>query len=155
MITEESIGFYESPIGWIEIRGTGAGISRVSFFEGTPKDAKVSTVVQECFDQITEYFSGKRTVFHSFSLLFRSTDFQRSVWDAVSEVGFGETASYADIAKSLGKDRAVQAVGNAVGANPLAIIIPCHRILSKNGDSGGYAWGRERKEWLLRHEGIR
>ncbi|OGJ56930.1 hypothetical protein A2635_04080 [Candidatus Peribacteria bacterium RIFCSPHIGHO2_01_FULL_51_9] len=152
MITEESIGFYESPIGWIEIRGTDTGISKVSFIEGTPKNAKMSPIVEECLDQMAEYFSGKRRVFQSFALLFRSTDFQRAVWDAVSEVGFGETASYADIARFLAKDRAVQAVGNAVGANPLAIIVPCHRILPKGGGTGEYAWGRKKKEWLLMHE---
>ena len=152
MLTEESIGFYESPIGWIEIRGTDAGVSRISFVERALGDTKASPIIQACVDQMAEYFAGERKVFHSFSLLFRSTDFQRSVWDAVAEVGFGETASYADIARSIGHDLAVRAVGNAIGVNPLTIIVPCHRILPKNGEIGEYAWGSQRKEWLLEHE---
>lgn len=103
--------------------------------------------------QLKEYFEGKRTAFSLPSKL-EGTDFQRLVWLELGKIKYGETASYADIAKSISRPGAVRAVGGAVGKNKIALIVPCHRIIRKNGELGGYAWGKKRKLNLLKHEGM-
>jgi len=80
------------------------------------------------------------------------TPFQKQVWEALCDIPFGATASYSDIAAQIGSPKAVRAVGSAIGANPISIIIPCHRVLRSNGDLGGYRWGLERKKALLASE---
>jgi AraC family transcriptional regulator of adaptative response/methylated-DNA-[protein]-cysteine methyltransferase len=82
----------------------------------------------------------------------RSTAFQRQVWEKLREIPYGQTASYSDVAKSLGKDRAVRAVGRACATNPVALVIPCHRVVREDQSLGGYRWGLERKQKLLAHE---
>lgn len=82
------------------------------------------------------------------------TEFQKSVWTALQKIPYGKTKSYSDIAEMIGKPKAVRAVANACGANKIAIIIPCHRVISKNGSIGGYYWGPEIKKILLKLEGI-
>lgn len=81
------------------------------------------------------------------------TDFQRTVWGALLDVGYGQTCSYADIARAIGNPKGVRAVGLANGANPIAILVPCHRVIGANGSLTGYGGGLDRKRWLLRHEG--
>jgi AraC family transcriptional regulator of adaptative response/methylated-DNA-[protein]-cysteine methyltransferase len=81
--------------------------------------------------------------------------FQRRVWDALRQIPLGETASYLDIARQLGQPKAFRAVANACGANPLAVIVPCHRVLRQDGSLGGYRWGLERKRQLLDREAQR
>lgn len=102
--------------------------------------------------ELDEYFSGERTGF-LVSLDAPGTQFQQQVWDALQTIPFGETASYAAQAKRIGKPDAVRAVARANGMNRIAIIIPCHRVIGKNGSLTGYGGGLERKRWLLRHEG--
>jgi len=102
--------------------------------------------------QLQEYFEGSRTAFDSLPLVLRGTEFQLKVWEATSDVPFGETVHYGDIANAIGHPDAVRAVGTALGRNPLCLLVPCHRILPKGLNGGGYAWGLERKEWLLKHE---
>lgn len=80
------------------------------------------------------------------------TDFQLAVWREIARIGPGETRTYADIAQAVGRPKAVQAVGNAVGANPCCLFLPCHRVVKRGNGPGGYAWGAERKESLLRYE---
>ena len=103
--------------------------------------------------QLTEYFAGQR---HAFSLDLdpRGTEFQQRVWDALDTVQYGTTISYGQLAAQLGvpRDR-IQALGAAIGANPLAIIRPCHRVIGADGGMRGYAGGVERKQQLLAHEG--
>jgi AraC family transcriptional regulator, regulatory protein of adaptative response / methylated-DNA-[protein]-cysteine methyltransferase len=82
----------------------------------------------------------------------RATSFQRRVWEAIRTIPYGETRTYAEIAAAVGKPAAARAVGQACGANPVSIIIPCHRVVASGGGLGGYGWGLERKRWLLRHE---
>ena len=83
------------------------------------------------------------------------TSFQKRVWDALRQVPAGKTATYAEIAVLIGSPAAVRAVGAANGANPVAVVVPCHRIIGSNGTLTGYGGGLKRKEWLLRHEGGR
>lgn len=146
--------YYRSPIGLIEIVARREGISFLGFVEKeSPDSSEVPPCLTECFKQIDEYFMGNRRAF-SISLLLDGTSFQKKVWNELLKIPFGETASYMEIARSCGHERAVRAVGNANGSNPISIIVPCHRIIGHNGKLVGYGGGLWRKEWLLKHEGI-
>ncbi|WP_445776585.1 methylated-DNA--[protein]-cysteine S-methyltransferase [Shewanella sp.] len=101
--------------------------------------------------QLAEYFAGKRKQF-DVSLAPKGTEFQQLVWHALGEMAFGERCSYSDIADVIGRPKAVRAVGAANGANPIAIIVPCHRVIGKGGKLTGYAYGLKMKQWLLNLE---
>jgi len=143
--------FYLSPIGLLEIKGSENGIASISF------DAKVDNVIElplclrDCVIQLDEYFNRKRK---SFDLKFdlEGTDFQKKVWIELMKIPFGKTKTYHDVALKLGDKEAVRAVGNANGKNPVAIIIPCHRVIGSDGKLVGYAGGLWRKKWLLDFE---
>lgn len=102
--------------------------------------------------QLDEYFAGERVKF-DLMLAPAGTPFQQRVWQALLEIPFGETASYAEVARRIGSPRAVRAVGSANGRNPIAIVIPCHRVIASDGSLGGYGGGLDRKSFLLRLEG--
>jgi methylated-DNA-[protein]-cysteine S-methyltransferase len=108
-------------------------------------------VLEQTKAQLNAYFMGERSVF-DLPLLLVGTDFQQSVWQALQEVKYGETATYLDLATSIGNENAVRAVGNANGANGLAIIIPCHRIIGSQGELVGYGGGLSLKKRLLELE---
>lgn len=97
------------------------------------------------------YFAGKLTTF-STPLFFLGSPFQKQVWEALKQIPYGQTRSYTDIAKAIGKPTAFRAVAAANGANQIAIVIPCHRVVNTNGDLGGYGGGITRKQWLINHE---
>ena len=99
--------------------------------------------------QVEEYFAGTRTTFDDIALAPQGTPFQLAVWEALLEVGYGETVTYADIARRIGRPTASRAVGAANGRNPISLIIPCHRVVGSTGSLVGYGWGVERKSWLL------
>lgn len=103
--------------------------------------------------ELLEYFAGKRQQFNV-PLAPQGTEFQQQVWHALSLIDYGCTCSYADIAEQIGRPKAVRAVGTANGANPIAIIVPCHRVIGKNGTLTGYAYGLALKQKLLQLEGI-
>ncbi|MDB2387459.1 methylated-DNA--[protein]-cysteine S-methyltransferase [Shewanella sp.] len=103
--------------------------------------------------ELLEYFAGKRQQFNV-PLAPQGTEFQQQVWHALSLIDYGCTCSYADIAEQIGRPKAVRAVGTANGANPIAIIVPCHRVIGKNGTLTGYAYGLALKQKLLHLEGI-
>lgn len=98
--------------------------------------------------QFDEYFAGKSTTF-DVPLAPRGTDFQQQVWRALCDIGYGDTISYAELARRIGRPKASRAVGLANGANPLAIIVPCHRVIGANGSLTGYGGGMDAKRWLL------
>ena len=98
--------------------------------------------------QLTEYFDGLRTEF-TFNFDFRGTTFQMNVWNALSQIPYGSTYCYSDIANKIDNPKAVRAVGTAIGSNPIAIVIPCHRVLGKNGSLTGFSGGLDVKEKLL------
>jgi methylated-DNA-[protein]-cysteine S-methyltransferase len=104
--------------------------------------------------ELEDYVAGARTTF-SFPFAATGTPFQREVWAALSAIPFGETRSYADVARAIGRPRAVRAVGAANGKNPLSIVVPCHRVIGGRGDLTGYSGGLPRKAWLLAHERAR
>ena len=102
--------------------------------------------------QLAEYAAGSRTCF-DVPIRLEGTPFQREVWEAIRAIPQGETLSYSDLAAAVGRPRAVRAVGAATGANPVSILVPCHRVVGSNGALTGYAGGLERKRRLLEHEG--
>ena len=104
---------------------------------------------------LAKYFSGQLDALETLDIELNGTPFQRSVWRALQSVRVGRTASYTDIARRIGLPSAVRAVGAANGANPIAIVVPCHRVIGSNGTLTGYGGGLKRKEWLLRHERCR
>jgi methylated-DNA-[protein]-cysteine S-methyltransferase len=101
---------------------------------------------------VAAYFSGDLTALDAVTLGTRGTDFQREVWAALRTIPAGETWSYGRLAQAIGRPKAVRAAGLANGQNPVAIIVPCHRVIGANGTLTGYAGGLERKRWLLAHE---
>jgi methylated-DNA-[protein]-cysteine S-methyltransferase len=103
--------------------------------------------------QLAEYFDGTRQMF-SVPLAPKGTAFQQQVWQALSSLHFGQVCSYSDIANSIDRPKAVRAVGAANGANPIAIIVPCHRVIGKGGQLTGYAYGLDMKQFLLNLEGL-
>lgn len=109
------------------------------------------TILRMASMQLDEYFAGTRTAF-DVPLRFHGTDFQQTVWRALLDVGYGETASYGELARRIGRESASRAVGGANGRNPISIIVPCHRVIGSSGGLTGYGWGTGRKRWLLDHE---
>lgn len=108
-------------------------------------------VMEETEAQLAEYFEGKRRVFN-LPIEAVGTGFQKNVWKALSEIGYGETLSYSEIARMTGNPKSVRAVANACGANPCAVILPCHRVITHNNTLGGYTGGSYRKRFLLELE---
>lgn len=145
--------YFESPIGWIEVCGSETAIMSVDFVE--EKNTRMQRdhpYLQEAIRQLGGYFQGRRKEF-ALNLLPEGTEFQQRVWNELLKIPYGQTVSYHDIALALGDAHAVRAVGHANGKNPLAIVVPCHRVIGRDGRLTGYGGGIWRKEWLLQHEG--
>lgn len=147
------IGYLSSPVGLLGIGSDGVYINSIKFLNNAEPKQKnePNGLVQNCIVQLNEYFQGKRKLF-DLPLMPSGTEFQFKVWDKVSEIPYGETTSYGLISKLLGDPKLSRAVGTANGANPIPIIIPCHRVIGNDGSLTGYAGGLERKKWLLNHE---
>lgn len=148
----------DTPLGTALLTCEGDALTRVSL--GASRDALPAAwehattgpgVLAEACAQLHEYFAGTRTAF-ALPLAPAGTPFQQRVWDALARLPYGETASYAAVARALGDPGAVRAVGAANGRNPLAVVVPCHRVVGADGSLTGYAGGLDRKRWLLRHE---
>jgi O-6-methylguanine DNA methyltransferase len=103
---------------------------------------------------IGEYLAGDLSALEGLEVATGGTAFQRQVWAALRAIPVGETLSYSGLAQRIGRPKAVRAVGLANGSNPIAVVVPCHRVIGASGDLTGYAGGMERKAWLLRHEGV-
>lgn len=144
--------FITSPLGLIRIKAFADGISEILFVEEQTDENDSSDILLKAISQLTEYFEGKRQSF-DLPLAPIGTSFQQNVWKQLQQISYGITCSYLDIARSLGDANAIRAVGAANGKNPIAIVIPCHRVIATNGKLTGYAGGLWRKEWLLQHEG--
>jgi methylated-DNA-[protein]-cysteine S-methyltransferase len=106
----------------------------------------------EAVNQIKEYFSGKRKEFSLKIMFFAGTDFQKKVWNELSNVTYGKTSAYKEIARNIKHNKAIRAVGTAIGKNPIPVIIPCHRIVNSNGKLGGFSLGLDKKKYLLELE---
>jgi methylated-DNA-[protein]-cysteine S-methyltransferase len=147
--------YYKSEIGIVEIAGTPDGIVSISLLDDreVPVEfsAEVPPCLQACYQQLEEYFQGKRKDFQ-LKLLPKGTEFQKKVWERLAVIPYGKTVAYRDIACEIGNPKAVRAVGSANSRNPLWIVVPCHRVIGSSGDLTGYAGGLWRKKWLLEHE---
>jgi methylated-DNA-[protein]-cysteine S-methyltransferase len=147
----------ETPIGPLLLLGDGEGLVELGLPERgklaqPPAGAQASKArLRAAAHQLGEYFAGTRSQF-DLPLHPSGTAFQLEVWGALLTIPYGETVSYKDIAQRIGRPRAVRAVGAANGANPLAIIVPCHRVIGSHGDLVGYGGGLPIKRWLLAHE---
>ena len=146
---------FQSPLGIIEITGDEQGIFSILFADRQqlqfPENPDTLATLTECQQQLKEYFQGTRFMF-TIPFIVKGTPFQQGVWQALTTVPYGKTASYKDIATLVGNEKAVRAVGTANSKNLVSIIVPCHRIIGANGKLTGYAGGLWRKEWLLKHE---
>ena len=141
-----------SPLGFTKIRGNEDGVASVTVLNSEEKVTDIiPTELEDCVIQLVEYFEGSRKQFN-LKLNPLGTDFQKSVWNQLSQIPYGKTISYLELSKQIGDVKAIRAVANANGKNPLWIITPCHRVIGSDGSLTGYAGGLHRKQWLLEHE---
>jgi len=142
----------KSPLGFTKITGDIDGITSVAVLNTEEKITDIIPIVlEDCTIQLNEYFEGTRKQFN-LNLNPKGTDFQQKVWKALEQIPHGKTLSYLELSKQLGDVKAIRAVANANGKNPLWIIVPCHRVIGSDGSLTGYAGGLHRKQWLLEHE---
>ena len=149
---------YKSPIGWIDIIAEENCISSASFSEVAPSSEPTfpptHPVLARTIKLLDIYFAGGPIDFSEISVqLAYGTEFQQHVWKAIREIPHGEVRSYQWIADRIGRPKSARSIGNAVGANPVSILIPCHRVIRSNGALGGYGGGLDRKRQLLALEG--
>lgn len=151
-----------SPLGTLTLVASDRGLAAILWENDDPVRVRIGPrtacadhpLLRETARQLGEYFAGERRTF-DLPLDFHGTDFQKQVWRALLAIPFGETRSYADIARSVGRPAAVRAVGAANGRNPISIVAPCHRVIGSNGALTGFAGGIEAKRHLLALEGQR
>ena len=151
--------YYDSPLGTVTLQANEQGLLGVWFETHTtkPEDLGIQEdsfpIFQSVKEQLERYFAGDAVQF-DVPIAAKGTPFQQSVWHALTTIPYGETWSYAQLADAIGNPKAVRAVGLANGKNPVSVIVPCHRVIGKNGKLTGYAGGIERKQRLLAIEGI-
>lgn len=141
---------YDTPLGEMEITANDRAVLSI-FFVGETKKVKPNLMTEIAKAQMLQYFAGDLEVF-DMPMQPQGTDFQKQVWHALISVDYGETCCYSDIANKISNPKAVRAVGAANGKNPMTIVVPCHRIIGRDGSLTGYASGMEKKAWLLNHE---
>lgn len=143
----------ETPIGYAKIVGDHNGITSVSILDKSENASEyIPKSLEDCVTQLKAYFNNQLRTF-DLKLNPEGTLFQKKVWKHLSQIPYGKTVSYLELAKQLGNAKAIRAVANANGKNPIWIIIPCHRVIGADGSLTGYAGGLHRKQWLLNHEG--
>ncbi|TFH85067.1 methylated-DNA--[protein]-cysteine S-methyltransferase [Billgrantia azerbaijanica] len=151
----DALDYYRPPcadaLGLIRIRADGEGLTEVEFVTAEDDAPRPSALTAQAKAQLDEYFAGTRRAF-DLPLAPAGTDFQRRVWAALATIPYGETRNYAEIAEQLRCKGGQRAVGAANGRNPIAIVVPCHRVIGSDGRLTGYAGGIGRKQWLLAHE---
>ena len=143
--------YYKSTIGILEIICENNKLVSLKLVDYCEKSNIETDFIKDIKKQLDEYFLGKRTIFN-IKINPKGTDFQKLVWSELQNIPYGETKSYSEIATVAGNKNAQRAVGNACNKNPIMIIIPCHRVVSKNNNIGGYAYGRSIKQKLLNIE---
>lgn len=148
----EGLGYYSSPVGDIMIGSRDEKITSVNFFNAERSDVCLTPVIEQCISELDEYFFQGRKFFNV-DLQFTGSEFQNKVWNELLTIPYGKTISYLELAIRIGDINGIRAVGFANGQNPIAILVPCHRVIGKNGDLVGYNGGIDKKTWLLQHEG--
>jgi methylated-DNA-[protein]-cysteine S-methyltransferase len=149
----------ETPVGVLRLEVAVGHVVCIRFCGKTAPQAPSSarTVERETLDrasnQLHEYFAGQRRTF-DLPMVPRGTAFQLACWKALGDIAFGDVISYGEQARRIGRPRALRAVGQANNANPLPIVVPCHRVIGASGTLTGYGGGLEVKRWLLQHEGV-
>jgi methylated-DNA-[protein]-cysteine S-methyltransferase len=158
----------ETPLGPVDLAFSAAGLHELAFAgknDSAPEASAVSgdetkppgsETLKKWHSQIVQaledYFAGKTMAFENLPLDLKGGPFHLRVWEELQKIPPGETVSYGELARRLGNPRASRAVGQACGANPIPLIVPCHRVIASNGSLGGFSAGLERKRWLLAHE---
>ena len=153
--------YLESPIGPLLLCANDAELTgiymdtpgRPPLYSGGWTEDASAPPLPEAVRQLREYFAGTRREF-DLPLRLQGTEFQQRVWHALTEIPYGETWSYGQLARRIGNKNASRAVGLANGSNPISILVPCHRVIGADGSLTGYGGGLERKRWLLAHEGL-
>ena len=153
------IHYYSSPIGILKISAEEESIIGLSLevqeeMQESISETPPTALLQEAYTQLTEYFAGERTSFSLPIAYPHGTPFQHSVWNALRDIPYDETRSYEDIAVAIGNPKAVRAIGQANTRNPILLLVPCHRVINKNGTIGGFGCGVEIKKQLLQLEGL-
>lgn len=155
--------YYDSPLGVLELSATDAGLTRLHFqcigeFDCLSEGACPTPVLQKTRDWLDAYFGGGRPSPKELVLAPSGSPFAKCVWELLCEIPYGTTTTYGELARIIAAKRggrmSAQAVGGAVGHNPIGIIIPCHRVIGSDGSLTGYAAGLDRKVWLLSREGV-
>lgn len=137
-----------TPLGVATILGDENGILEIKVHDSTEESSEIPEILQKAVLELQEYFSGKRQNF-DLQLNPKGTDFQKKVWEELRNIPYGTTVSYLELSRKLGDEKAIRAVAAANGKNPLWIVVPCHRVIGRNGSLTGYAGGLHRKKWLL------
>lgn len=148
----KGLAYYTSPVGELMIESDEGKVITVHFLKDSKQEEFRTTVIEQCIAELEEYFFTGRKFF-TVELDLRGTDFQKKVWNELLTIPYGTTISYQALAIRIGNIKSIRAVGLANGQNPIAIIVPCHRVIGKSGELIGYGGGLENKEWLLYHEG--
>lgn len=144
--------FINTPLGITEIIGDDNGISSIKVLDSKEQITRnIPENLKECVSELQQYFDGSIQEF-TFKLNPEGTDFQKKIWKLLLTIPFGKTTTYLELSKQYGDVKAIRAVANANGKNPLWIVIPCHRVIGSDGSLTGYAGGLHRKKWLLEHE---
>ena len=148
----EGRAYYHTPVGDLLIESFNDKITIVNFLKTSRLEESVTPIIEQCIRELEEYFFQGRKFF-SVELDLRGSPFQTTVWSELQTIPYGKTISYEALAVRVGDIKSIRAVGLANGQNPVAIIVPCHRVIGKNGDLVGYGGGLDNKTWLLQHEG--
>lgn len=146
-----AISYFKSPLGTIELKHSGKGISSLIFVDQQIPETPHAGIFDDCKKQLKEYFEGVLTEFN-LELDLQGTEFQLKIWRELMNIKYGRIMTYADIARKISDMKSIRAVGKANGSNPVSIIVPCHRVVGSDGSLTGYAGGFWRKKWLLEHE---
>ncbi|MBU3128821.1 methylated-DNA--[protein]-cysteine S-methyltransferase [Clostridium tagluense] len=150
-MTKKYHGYYNSPIGVLEIITSDDAVISAMFVEEMKQSTEESEILRDVIQQFDEYFKGTRKKIY-IKCEVQGTEFQKKVWDALTEIPYGVTLSYKELAIAIGNEKAARAVGKANSVNIISIIIPCHRVIGSDKSLTGYAGGINRKQWLLEHE---
>ena len=142
---------YHSPLGKLLLCSDGAFLTGLRIGGELPAEEDEDAVLKQAKLWLDDYFRGENREV-DFPLRPEGTDFQKQVWRLLVQIPYGQTTTYGALARQISEGMSAQAVGQAVGRNPIGILIPCHRVVGSGGKPTGYAWGIEKKQWLLEHE---